>query len=177
MTVSSEPNDGVWGRRGEESFGKAQVGRCSWRNVRREKETKRQCLESRIDLMEDSLGILLQASLSAAQDRRTCPDCGPSVTSRLRKYGICPTASGWASILSGHGYAIELNADIAEDIVHTRYDRNRKRDTAIDLAQPSALIIAIDSDASSRKLLGDTEREKKPFSQADRTEKKKKTKS
>lgn len=71
VAVSSEPNAGDKRRRA------VQVGRCSWQNVRQEKEAKRQCLESRIDLIEDSLGILLQASLSAAQDRRTCPDCGP----------------------------------------------------------------------------------------------------
>lgn len=64
-------------RRGSVRRGAAQVGRRSWRNVRQEKEVKRQCLESRIDLIEDSPGILLQASLSAARDRRTCPDCGP----------------------------------------------------------------------------------------------------
>lgn len=117
------------------SFGAARVGRCSWRNMRREKEAKRQCLESRIDLIERiSPGILLQAFLSAAQDRRTYPDCGPSVTSRLRKYGTFnprPLASihpsrTWIRNRIRCRYREGYRA-------YTRYDSNRGKDTAIDL--------------------------------------------
>lgn len=120
MVVSSEPNGGTRGV--GFVLGAARVRRCSWRNVRRKKEAKRQCLESRINLTDDSPGILLQASLSAAQDRRTCPDCGPSVTSGLRKYGVWSHDLWRASILPGHGYAIELDADIAKDTACIWYD-------------------------------------------------------
>ena len=60
--VSNEPNRGE--KEGASSASWIEWDRCSWRNVRREKEAKRQCLESRTDLIEDSTGILLQASLS-----------------------------------------------------------------------------------------------------------------
>lgn len=96
-------------------------------------------LESRIDLIKDSPGILLQACLSTAEDRRTCLDCSPFVTS-------CATFASRVSSLSR--YAIELD-DIAYDMIKQEQFRNIKEIAGkryyYRVARP--LVIAIECDA------------------------------
>ncbi|KYN33640.1 hypothetical protein ALC56_12352, partial [Trachymyrmex septentrionalis] len=160
------------GEKGRASSARIEWDRCSWRNVRREKEAKRQCLESRIDLIEDSTGILLQASLSTAQDSRTCPDCGPVCNewvSQIRR--VCSMVSNEHLSFSSNGYAIELDVCRYRRGHRTKIYMARKeagKEILLSALFPSALVIAIESDANSRRMLGDIEKGKEPFSQADK---------